>query len=530
MKRLFFLFLLIFATKAQAELVREGGSTLSLIGIGAGAIDTVGGFTYFIDTGTLDFLTFPTIQVTHFDQVRITDLGESGSKTVISTFSTVASQIQNTALIDTQGQFAYFTFGQSTTTLAKFALPGFTTMVSSVALSSTLGHPTCEVLDPTTSYAYYGTDTSPGQILKIDLTNLTIVSSITLPSPNTNILSAVIDTQNHFAYFGSGTTPGNGNVAKINLANFSYVNTLTFNNAGAARSGFLNTTQGFLWFGTNDSPGKVVQIQLSNFQVRNTLTLSANENELASVIYDPVNQYAYFGTDTSTGIVVQVQPVAMKRIESLELNSGEAFLETALMDADHYGYFATLTNPGRVVKLDLIGGVAQITSIAPPEEEVPVGQPASFSVSATGRNLSYQWNRDGTPIVGATQTSYQLSPTTLTDDGVTFTCSVINSSGTVTSGGTVLTVDPDIHVFPDPWRADRHNGLPLSFNGLPSGCLVEIFTLAAQWVATIPENGGVATWNLKNNSGQNAASGYYFYYVKTTDDRHTLRGKFALIR
>ena len=74
--------------------------------------------------------------------------------------------------------------------------------------------------------------------------------------------------------------------------------------------------------------------------------------------------------------------------------------------------------------------------------------------------------------------------------------------------------------------------MPLTFNESSARFKrLKFFTLAAQWVRTIPENGdGIATWDLKNNAGQNAASGYYFYYVKTADDRHTLRGKFAIIR
>ena len=76
-----------------------------------------------------------------------------------------------------------------------------------------------------------------------------------------------------------------------------------------------------------------------------------------------------------------------------------------------------------------------------------------------------------------------------------------------------------------------NGGLPVSFNGLPSNSSVEIFTLAAQFVRSVPANDGVATWDLKTSGGQNAASGYYFYVVKTGNDRHDgLRGKFAIIR
>jgi len=53
--------------------------------------------------------------------------------------------------------------------------------------------------------------------------------------------------------------------------------------------------------------------------------------------------------------------------------------------------------------------------------------------------LSYQWQRDGVDIPGATSPSYTTPPLTTGDDAL-FSVTVINSAGTVTSRDTQLTV------------------------------------------------------------------------------------------
>ena len=58
---------------------------------------------------------------------------------------------------------------------------------------------------------------------------------------------------------------------------------------------------------------------------------------------------------------------------------------------------------------------------SPTNQRVVVGQPASFTVSASGTApLSYQWQKGTTPITGATAASYTTPPTTLSDDGFDF--------------------------------------------------------------------------------------------------------------
>ncbi len=77
----------------------------------------------------------------------------------------------------------------------------------------------------------------------------------------------------------------------------------------------------------------------------------------------------------------------------------------------------------------------------PANVTVTVPGAASFSVVATGTApLSYQWRRNGTNISGATNASYVLNPTALSDNGAQFSVVVTNVAGSVTSAAAILTV------------------------------------------------------------------------------------------
>ncbi len=77
----------------------------------------------------------------------------------------------------------------------------------------------------------------------------------------------------------------------------------------------------------------------------------------------------------------------------------------------------------------------------PSNVTVTAGNTATFSVVATGTApLTYQWERGGTAITGATSASYTTAATTLADNGASFTVAVSNAQGTATSNAAVLTV------------------------------------------------------------------------------------------
>src|SRR5213079_1106785 len=78
----------------------------------------------------------------------------------------------------------------------------------------------------------------------------------------------------------------------------------------------------------------------------------------------------------------------------------------------------------------------------PASQTVTAGQTATFTVTATGTApLSYQWQRNGTAIGGATAASYTTPATVTSDSGAQFTVVVSNAVGSVTSNAAALTVN-----------------------------------------------------------------------------------------
>jgi hypothetical protein len=120
----------------------------------------------------------------------------------------------------------------------------------------------------------------------------------------------------------------------------------------------------------------------------------------------------------------------------------------------------------------------------PVSQTVTAGNTASFSVTATGAApLSYQWQKGGTAISGATSSSYTTPPTTTADNGSQFTVVVSNSAGSVTSSPATLTVNPASTVS-------------ITTASLPNG------TPQTAYSATLQATGGTTPYTWSVVSGQ----------------------------
>jgi len=86
--------------------------------------------------------------------------------------------------------------------------------------------------------------------------------------------------------------------------------------------------------------------------------------------------------------------------------------------------------------------VAPTITTQPSNQTVTAGQTATFSVAASGTApLSYQWNKNGAPISGASSSSYTTPTTTTSDNGALFTVVLSNAIGSVTSNAATLNVN-----------------------------------------------------------------------------------------
>ena len=93
-------------------------------------------------------------------------------------------------------------------------------------------------------------------------------------------------------------------------------------------------------------------------------------------------------------------------------------------------------------------------TLQPVSVSVTTGQPASFSVAASGTApITWQWQRNGVAIAGATTTSYTIATTAMTDSGAVFAAVATNVAGSATSNDATLTVTaaaPVLTITPQP--------------------------------------------------------------------------------
>ncbi len=139
--------------------------------------------------------------------------------------------------------------------------------------------------------------------------------------------------------------------------------------------------------------------------------------------------------------------------------------------------------------------IAPSITTQPSAQTVGAGQSATFSVAAAGTSpLSYQWQKNGSNISGATAVRYTTPATTSGDNGSLFAVVVSNSAGSVTSHQAALTVSGTASaptITTQPASLTVTSGHTASFSVVASGTA----PLSYQW----QENGA-------NIAGANAAS------------------------
>jgi hypothetical protein len=101
----------------------------------------------------------------------------------------------------------------------------------------------------------------------------------------------------------------------------------------------------------------------------------------------------------------------------------------------------TVSSAAATLTVNAAAVVPTITT-PPASQTVTAGQTANFTVVAGGTApFTYQWQKNGANIAGATSASYTTSATTTSDSGSTFRVVVNNTVGTVTSAAATLTVN-----------------------------------------------------------------------------------------
>lgn len=172
--------------------------------------------------------------------------------------------------------------------------------------------------------------------------------------------------------------------------------------------------------------------------------------------------------------------------------------------------------------------VAPSIDVQPASLGVDDGAEATFAVHVVGSSpLSYQWLRNGQPVLGANASALVLSPAVLADNGATFSVQVTNAVGSIASTVATLTVaavPPRIDAAPQPasvvdgdvavFSVTAHGSAPLAYQWSVNGQPVTGATDASyQRAASYADNGSLVSVTVSSAYGTATSTG-----VKLTVD------------
>ena len=148
----------------------------------------------------------------------------------------------------------------------------------------------------------------------------------------------------------------------------------------------------------------------------------------------------YFFADYCSGWIYKLETSDLTATQFATGISSPVDLKVSDDGALYYLARGSGSTTGVVARITYANAPPSITS-HPSNRTVAVGQSATFSVTASGAApLSYQWQRNGANIAGATSSSYTLASAQASDNGARFRAVVTNSFGTATSNEATLTV------------------------------------------------------------------------------------------
>src|SRR5438445_494554 len=302
-----------------------------------------------------------------------------------------------------------------------------------------------------------------------------------------------------------------------------------WNKNGTAISGATSSTYTTPATTSSDN-GAQFTVTISNSVGTVTSTAATlTVNTPPSITTQPVSQTVTSGQTASFSVAAMgTAPLTYQWNKNGTAISGataSSYTTPATTSSDHGAQFTvTVSNSAGTVT----SNAATLTVNTPPSittqpvsQTVIVSQTASFSVTATGSSpLTYQWNKNGTAISGATSSTYTTPATTSSDNGAQFTVIISNSVGTVTSNAATLTVNTPPSISAQPISQTATAGQTASFSVTASGTS----PLSYQWnkngtaiggatsssyttpVTTTADNGAQFTVTVSNSAGSVTSS------------------------
>ena len=219
------------------------------------------------------------------------------------------------------------------------------------------------------------------------------------------------------------------------------------------------------------------------------ISLSGNGMASLAIATQPVNQSVVIG-QTATFSVVATGAGTLtyqwkKSGTAITGATAASYTTPATVNSDNGAQFTvvvtdsngSLTSNPATLTVTASAVAPSITS-QPANQTVTAGQTATFSVTATGTSpLTYQWNKNGAVISGASSASYTTPATAASDNNAQFTVTVTNSVSKVTSSAATLTVNLPPAISTQPASQTVAVGQTATFSVVATGT----GTLTYQW-------------------------------------------------
>ena len=156
-----------------------------------------------------------------------------------------------------------------------------------------------------------------------------------------------------------------------------------------------------------------------------------------------------YSAGTSYHFILDVNLAAQTYNASVVVNGAQVVIGTKFAFRSEQAGVSSLSNLAAVATLGSqticnvkVSAIPPSITTQPLSQTVTPGQTATFSVAGTGTApMSYQWQKNGAAISGATSSTYQTPAATVSDNGSQFTVVLSNSAGSVTSSSGTLTVN-----------------------------------------------------------------------------------------
>lgn len=340
---------------------------------------------------------------------------------------------------------------------------------------------------------------------------------------------------------GITTQPSSVTVTAGNSASFTVVAsgtaplTYQWSKGGNAISGATSATYSIANAQSSDAGSYTVVVSNSaGSATSSAATLTVNAATVApGISTQPGNVTVTAGSAASFTVVASgTAPLTYQWKKDSAAISGAtsaSFTIASAQSSDAGSYSVTVTNSAGSATSSsatlTVTAAATAPSITtqPSNISVTTGSSATFAIVASGTApLSYQWYKNGSAISGATSASYTISSAQAADAG-SFTCTVTNSAGSVTSAAATLTVTaavvaPSITTQPisasvtvnasATFSVVASGSSPLSYQWKKDGSAISAATSSSFTLASAQtSDAGTYTCVVSNSAGSATSSG-----------------------